>query len=116
MVEAGKVEELAGKSGPLLETLEIVWRVGRRNGISGRAQVLLEASVQSLVAVITRDLRPVNLLPASMRELGPLLVNLKRYSHNLPRKECDYWFWPCTIPAGGWRLIISFSPFNFESF
>ena len=39
-------------------------------------QVMLECGVESLVGVVTRELRPVNLLPASMREAHPFLVSL----------------------------------------
>lgn len=38
-------------------------------------QVMLECGVESLVSVVTRELRPVNLLPASMREAHPFLVS-----------------------------------------
>lgn len=38
-------------------------------------QVILECGVESLEAVVTRELRPVNLLPASMRDTPPFLVS-----------------------------------------
>ena len=82
-MKAGKVEELGGRSFDLMKTLETVWRVGRREGISGRVQILLEASIQSLVDVVTRELRPVNLLPSSLRELNPLMNSAERVNKAL---------------------------------
>ncbi|ROT67979.1 putative dynein heavy chain 10, axonemal [Penaeus vannamei] len=78
IVSEGNLETLSGHAAALLEILEIVWRVGRRDGISCRVQQILESAVQSLVNLVTKELRPVNLLPSGMREQLPFLESQSR--------------------------------------
>ncbi|XP_045101472.1 uncharacterized protein LOC123498434 [Portunus trituberculatus] len=78
VVGEGRLAGLEGLAGSLMEVLLLLWRLGRRQGISGRVQVMLECGVESLVGVVTRELRPVNLLPASMREAHPFLASQRR--------------------------------------
>ncbi|XP_050721570.1 uncharacterized protein LOC127001253 isoform X3 [Eriocheir sinensis] len=83
VVSEGRLAGLQGLAGSLMEVLLLVWRLGRRQGISGRVQVMLECGVESLVSVVTRELRPVNLLPASMREAHPFLASQRRVTEAL---------------------------------
>ncbi|KAK3856111.1 hypothetical protein Pcinc_037534 [Petrolisthes cinctipes] len=69
----GGLGGLEGLAPSLMEVLVLLWRLGRRHGISGKVQIILECGVESLEAVVTRELRPVNLLPASMRDTQPFL-------------------------------------------
>nr|XP_045619030.1 uncharacterized protein LOC123770896 [Procambarus clarkii] len=76
VVSERRLESLAGHAWDLLDLLLLVWRLGRRHGISGKVQLILESAVESLVELVTHELRPVNLLPSSMREPQPFLVRI----------------------------------------
>ncbi|XP_064083938.1 uncharacterized protein LOC135199712 [Macrobrachium nipponense] len=78
VVGEGRLEALAGHADGLLEVLEFIWRLGKKDGISGKVQIILESAVQSLVELVTQELRPVNLLPSNMREPVPLLNSQSR--------------------------------------
>lgn len=58
----------------VLSTVFLVWLCLKSHTHVSTVQVMLECGVESLVSVVTRELRPVNLLPASMREAHPFLV------------------------------------------
>ncbi|XP_042228318.1 dynein axonemal heavy chain 10-like [Homarus americanus] len=83
VVNEGRLETLAGHAVALLDVLLLVWRLGRRRGISGKVQLILESSVESLVDLVTHELRPVNLLPSNMRETQPFLDSHTRVTEAL---------------------------------
>ncbi|KAK8742197.1 hypothetical protein OTU49_002171, partial [Cherax quadricarinatus] len=66
VVSESKLASLAGHAPGLLDLLLLLWRLGRRHGMSGKVQMILESAVESLVELVTHELRPVNLLPSSM--------------------------------------------------
>ncbi|XP_068224168.1 LOW QUALITY PROTEIN: dynein axonemal heavy chain 10-like [Palaemon carinicauda] len=82
VVGEGRLEALGGHAAGLLEVLEFIWRLGKKDGISGRVQIILDSAVQSLVELVTQELRPVNLLPSNMREPIPLLTLMSLYLQN----------------------------------
>ncbi|XP_045619030.2 uncharacterized protein [Procambarus clarkii] len=83
VVSERRLESLAGHAWDLLDLLLLVWRLGRRHGISGKVQLILESAVESLVELVTHELRPVNLLPSSMREPQPFLDSAGRVKEAL---------------------------------
>ncbi|KAK7085372.1 hypothetical protein SK128_019935, partial [Halocaridina rubra] len=78
VVSEGTLEALKGHASGLMEILEVIWRLGKKDGISSKVQTILESAVRSLVELVTQELRPVNLLPSGMREPNALLSSQAR--------------------------------------
>ncbi|XP_069945849.1 dynein axonemal heavy chain 10-like isoform X2 [Cherax quadricarinatus] len=83
VVSESKLASLAGHAPGLLDLLLLLWRLGRRHGMSGKVQMILESAVESLVELVTHELRPVNLLPSSMREQQPFMDSSGRVEEAL---------------------------------